>query len=258
MPTSQELQLEFAQRDISFQYSQLCIPSNCPPGVYVQLDDDDTHLWHAVLFVHTGPFKGGIFRFDIVFPPRYPSATPQVYFPPTLLHPLVDPNSGRLSLTTRFKSAWNPRRDFVTHILAFVRSVFETETLDTLLEGTVANQEVYRMYRSHRALFNKLAHQSVALSTSPSSLYDVSGGSGFPNPSVGIKSASDVGSTMAAGSSKARGNGNVANGILFHELTQEQLDSLRQDIFGDTAAQDPVLPGSPDLPSPSSDLLTST
>ncbi len=43
MPPSQQVRLEFAQRDISFQYAQLCLPSNCPKGVYVQLDDDDTH-----------------------------------------------------------------------------------------------------------------------------------------------------------------------------------------------------------------------
>jgi hypothetical protein len=43
MPSSQQVRLEFAQRDISFQYAQLCLPSNCPKGVYVQLDDDDTH-----------------------------------------------------------------------------------------------------------------------------------------------------------------------------------------------------------------------
>lgn len=43
MASGQQLQLEFAQRDISFQYAQLCLASNCPTGIYVQLDDDDTH-----------------------------------------------------------------------------------------------------------------------------------------------------------------------------------------------------------------------
>lgn len=97
-----------------------------------------------MLFVHSGPFRGGVFRFDIVFPKTYPLATPQVFFPPTLLHPLVEPVSGRLALGTLFKTAWNPRKDFVSHILAFVRSVFDQDTLDHLSPSTVVNTEVFR------------------------------------------------------------------------------------------------------------------
>lgn len=144
MPSRQQLQLEFAQRDISLQYAQLCLPSNCPTGIYVQLDDDDTHLWHAVIFVQDGPFSGGIFRFDIVFPSAYPSAMPQVFFPPTLLHPLVDPDTGRLSLNSRFSGTWRPRQDFVSHVLQFVKDVFQEDTLEGLREGIVVNPEVYR------------------------------------------------------------------------------------------------------------------
>ncbi|CBQ67861.1 conserved hypothetical protein [Sporisorium reilianum SRZ2] len=239
MPSRQQLQLEFAQRDISFQYAQLCLPSNCPAGIYVQLDDDDTHLWHAVIFVQNGPFSGGIFRFDIVFPSTYPSATPQIFFPPTLLHPLVDPDTGRLLLSSRFPGAWRPRQDYVSHILHFVKSVFQEDTLEGLREGMVANGEVYRMYRTHRGLFNKLALQSVALSTAPSSLYDVSGGSGFPNPSIGLNLANPARVDEAAGyrdSGKAGSRPirpDEANGILFRKMDDEELAMMRRDIFGD-------------------------
>ncbi|CDU24070.1 uncharacterized protein SPSC_02699 [Sporisorium scitamineum] len=238
MPSRQQLQLEFAQRDISFQYAQLCLPSNCPTGIYVQLDDDDTHLWHSVIFVQNGPFSGGIFRFDIVFPPSYPSATPQVFFPPTLLHPLVDPDTGRLLLSSRFPGAWKPRTDFVSHILDYVQSVFQEDTLESLGQGIVANGEVYRMFRTHRTLFNKLALQSVALSTAPSSLYDVSGGSGFPNPSIGLNLANparlDETGASAAGKLASRPiRADEANGILFRKLDDREMAALRKEIFGD-------------------------
>lgn len=222
MPSAQQLQQDFASRDISFQYSQLCLPSNCPSGIYISLDDDDTHLWHGVIFVSQGPFNGGIFRFDIVFPPAYPSSIPQVFFPPTLLHPLVDPDSGRLLLTSKLPT-WNPRRDFVSHILRFVKSAFEEETLEGLLEGGAANKEVYRMFRGHRGLFDRLAMQSVALSTSPSSLYDVSGGSGFPNSSVQTRKGVRMG----------RSKGDEANGVLFRKLEEEEMMRLRKEIFGE-------------------------
>ncbi|KAF6766814.1 Ubiquitin-conjugating enzyme, E2 [Kalmanozyma brasiliensis GHG001] len=224
MPSAQQLQQDFASRDISFQYSQLCLTSNSPSGIYVSLDDDDTHLWHGVIFVSGGPFNGGIFRFDIVFPASYPSSIPQVFFPPTLLHPLVDPDSGRLLLLSRFPT-WNPRRDFVSHILHFVKSAFEEETLEGLLEGAVSNKEVYRMFRGHRGLFDRLAMQSVALSTSPSSLYDVSGGSGFPNSSVQTRKGGRVGTAR----------GEEANGVLFRKLDEDEMIQLRREIFGDGA-----------------------
>ncbi|GAK62212.1 UBC-like protein [Moesziomyces antarcticus] len=241
MPPSQQVRLEFAQRDISFQYAQLCLPSNCPKGVYVQLDDDDTHLWHGVIFVQNGPFSGGIFRFDIVFPPAYPSATPQVFFPPTLLHPLVDPDTGRLLLSSRFPTAWRPRQDFVFHILQFVKNAFQEDNLESLREGQVANPEVYRMFRTHRTLFNKLALQSVSLSTAPSSLYDVSGGSGFPNPSIGLNRANPARPADGMSSFTSRPmRTDEANGILFRKLDDGELAELRGDIFGDEAADSPA------------------
>lgn len=230
MPSRQQLQTEFAQRDISFQYAQLCLPSNCPSGIYVQLDDDDTHLWHSVIFVQGGSFSGGIFRFDIVFPSTYPFAIPQVFFPPTLLHPLVNPDTGRLLLSSRFPTAWRPRQDFVSHILQFVKAAFQEDTLESLMEGTVANPEVYRMFRTHRGLSNKLALQSVALSTAPSSLYDVSGGSGYPNTSIGVG--------VGEGTRKEAKGGRMvkadeANGILFRKLEEQEMAVLWREIFGD-------------------------
>lgn len=73
------------------------------------------------------------------------------------------------------------------------------------------------MYQSQRGLFNKLALQSVALSTAPSSLYDVGGGSGFPNTSVSPSKAHRA---------------EEANGIIFRDLPASQLTALHDEIFG--------------------------
>ncbi|PWN50941.1 UBC-like protein, partial [Violaceomyces palustris] len=191
---------------------------NCPSGIYVLPDKHDTHLWHCVTFIRKGPYTGGIFRFDIVFPVNFPAATPQVYFPPTLLHPLVDPNTGRMLLTSRFTNGWKPRETFVTHLLYFVKAAFQDDTIDGLREGLVANLEVYKMYRDNKPLFKKLAHQSVSLSTSPSSLYDISGGSGFPSPSIGA----DKGA-----------RNEEAAGIHFSKVDEDEMAALRREIFGD-------------------------
>nr|CDI51379.1 conserved hypothetical protein [Melanopsichium pennsylvanicum 4] len=153
MPSAQQLQLEFAQRDISFQYAQLTQPQNTPKGA------------------------------------------------------------------------------------------FEERSLENLREGQVANAEVYRMFRTHRSLFNKLALQSVALSTAPSSLYDVSGGSGFPNPSVGLNKANPAKVAIGKEAPSRPVGMDEANGILFRKLDDEEMANLRRDIFGEEQeAQSPESP----------------
>lgn len=122
----------------------------------------------------SGYYAGGVFRFTLVFPPNYPGSAPQVYFPPTLLHPLVDvssrfpllfnqthrkwalipecfyalsfvqPNSGRLLLASRFPSGWRPREHFVSHLLFFIKNCFKRAVLDSLRESLVVNAEVFR------------------------------------------------------------------------------------------------------------------
>ena len=70
MSSRQQLQLEFAQRDISFQYAQLCLPTNCPTGIYVQLDDDDTHCkphYHGPIF---RTMHGGFLTFLVAYDPN--------------------------------------------------------------------------------------------------------------------------------------------------------------------------------------------
>lgn len=84
------------------------------------------------------------------------------------------------------------------------------------------------MYRDQRAVFNTLARQSAVLSTAPSSLYDQSGGSGFPNPSVGL----DERGTGAGQRGDGQNKPEEANGILFSELDQDQMAALRREIFG--------------------------
>lgn len=49
-----------------------------------------------------------------------------------------------MSLALRFPNAWRPRQDFVTHLLAFVKDAFKSETLDSLREGLAVNLDVFK------------------------------------------------------------------------------------------------------------------
>ncbi len=158
MPSRQQLQTEFAQRDISFQLRPALPPLQLPLWLYVQLDDDDTHLWHSVIFVQDGPFSGGVFRFDIVFP-HLPSAIPQVFFHPPSFTRSSTRIRARLLLRLTFSNGLETAARFRLHILQFVEAAFQEDTLMGLREGTVANPEVC-IACSERigTLFNKLAH----------------------------------------------------------------------------------------------------
>ncbi|KAE8255311.1 hypothetical protein A4X13_0g3085 [Tilletia indica] len=197
-----------AAAEIDFQFSLL--RSQCPEGVYIEPDTSNRGTWHGVIFVRSGIFEGGIFRFDIVFPPTFPRLAPQVYFPPTLLHPLLDPATGRLSLALRFSSGWDPRTSTILELLLYLKSIFQPTILDTTFERVAANVEVLRMYRDNRPLFLKLAHQVVALSSSEAALYE--GGQAASYPSYGSQNEVSTGA-----------------GIHFSKMGEA---ALRREIFG--------------------------
>jgi len=91
--TVEEFQCCLTQLDLLLEYKLLCV--NCPSGVYVlpsskslygrmgvQVQFHSTVLtlrfvpppsleWHGVLFVHSGPFREGIFRFTMYIPDRW-------------------------------------------------------------------------------------------------------------------------------------------------------------------------------------------
>ncbi|RDL35821.1 UBC-like protein [Venustampulla echinocandica] len=82
----------------------------CPHGVFVSLTPGDPTLWSGIIFVRKGPYAPAILRFQISFPPAYPSLPPLVTFSTDIFHPLITPlttymyttdiqNSGTVSAT---------------------------------------------------------------------------------------------------------------------------------------------------------------
>ncbi|CAL3965393.1 unnamed protein product [Diplocarpon coronariae] len=63
----------------------------CPHGVFMSLTPGDPTLWSGVLFVRRGPYAPSILRFQISFPPTYPSLPPLVTFSTDMFHPLITP-----------------------------------------------------------------------------------------------------------------------------------------------------------------------
>ncbi|CAO2655626.1 Nn.00g044290.m01.CDS01 [Neocucurbitaria sp. VM-36] len=76
----QQLLVEFS----SLRYAQL-------DGVFVTITPGDPSLWVGVIFVRKGPYAPAVLRFQISFPPTYPTLPPLVTFSTDVFHPLLTP-----------------------------------------------------------------------------------------------------------------------------------------------------------------------
>ncbi|KAF9112021.1 hypothetical protein BGX27_004106 [Mortierella sp. AM989] len=126
--------------------------------------------WFGTLFLHKGYYRDAVFKFQLLIPPDYPDRRPTVQFLSDMFHPLID-NHGQLALQYQFPQ-WRPHKDYLFHVLHFVKAVFKKCVLDSIVEKQAVNKEAYRMYRQENKIFAKLAQQRAQLSITDSNLYD--------------------------------------------------------------------------------------
>ncbi|KAF4706425.1 a1-alpha2 repression, partial [Perkinsus olseni] len=89
------------------------LQDNAPRGLYVCPDVQDLLIWHCVLVLRQGHYKGAILKFVLRIPEDYPNSAPTVQFSSRVYHPLVDEATGILM-----------GRDYAVLVLAFVKKVF--------------------------------------------------------------------------------------------------------------------------------------
>lgn len=77
------------QQHALLEYSSL--KQACPQGIYLSLKPGAPTQWSGVLFVRKGPYAPAILRFQVSFPPNYPSLPPVITFISDIFHPLVAP-----------------------------------------------------------------------------------------------------------------------------------------------------------------------
>ncbi len=101
--------------------------------------------------MRSGPYATGIFRFSIQFSIASEHlALPTVFFPPILLHPIVEPASGRLNLLPYLALAQESHMPtdpddpaFLCSLLTFLADCFSSHVLDNLCEQWILNERVY-------------------------------------------------------------------------------------------------------------------
>ncbi|KAF7726355.1 hypothetical protein EC973_008935 [Apophysomyces ossiformis] len=160
----------FKRYELMTEFINLRNPSHCPLGVYVMPSSDNLNLWYGVLFVHKGYYRSGVFKFRLTIPESYPNHPPAVAFLTDMFHPLVDVN-GNVSISQQFPT-WRPYQDYIFYVLHYLKNMFKKAVLDGLVDKHCLNKEAYRLYRTDKAIFGKLAQQCAQLSITESYLFD--------------------------------------------------------------------------------------
>ncbi|KAH7135877.1 ubiquitin-conjugating enzyme/RWD-like protein [Dendryphion nanum] len=81
--------LSFRKQQLLVEFSSLrAAPLH---GVFVSITPGEPSLWVGVIFVRKGPYAPAVLRFQISFPPTYPTLPPLVTFSTDVFHPLLTP-----------------------------------------------------------------------------------------------------------------------------------------------------------------------
>lgn len=127
-------------------------------GVYIIPSSKSALIWFGVIFVRSGPYMNGIFKFRIHIPHDYPAneSAPLLMFDPPIFHPKVELESGIADLGF---STWRSPKDRIWHIIPHMRRMFlkiETENCQ--------NQEAASLYQNDKSEFKTKVKECVEFS----------------------------------------------------------------------------------------------
>jgi len=60
-------------------------------------------VWHCVIFIRSGLYKDGKFKFTMEFLKDFPSTRPIIQFQQLIYHPLINPNNNLLDMNVIFR-----------------------------------------------------------------------------------------------------------------------------------------------------------
>uniref|UniRef100_K3WKT0 UBC core domain-containing protein n=1 Tax=Globisporangium ultimum (strain ATCC 200006 / CBS 805.95 / DAOM BR144) TaxID=431595 RepID=K3WKT0_GLOUD len=117
-----------------------------PGGIYVLPSFDETRIWYGTIFIHTGLYRNGIFKFTIFLPENYngPGTYPRIVFNTNVFHPYVYAESRELDLKPKFPE-WDPELHYMVAVLTYLKSIFFMKEFPE--NATVANPAALEMYR---------------------------------------------------------------------------------------------------------------
>ena len=133
-------------------------------SVYVMPSKNHSLVWDGIIFVRSGPFKSGIFRFVLQLESNFPSQK----FPPViklltpLVHPLVSDDTLIFDSSSAFNT-WNDS-DHIYEILKFLKYALENIDYCCTQIQRPSNPSAVELYNKNRQKFLELARETVARS----------------------------------------------------------------------------------------------
>nr|CAG8493218.1 8409_t:CDS:2 [Entrophospora candida] len=130
-----------------------------PPGIICYpVDDSLMHFCARIKGPKDTPYEEGIFKVDVVIPPRYPLEPPRMQFLTPIYHPNID-DVGRICLdilTMPPKGSWKPSLNISTTLTSLSILMADPNPDDPLIA------EIAREFMEDRPLFNKKARQETS------------------------------------------------------------------------------------------------
>ncbi|KAL1513845.1 hypothetical protein ABEB36_003193 [Hypothenemus hampei] len=127
-------------------------------GVYVIPSKGNPLLWFGVIFARNGPYKNGVFRFNLILDDNFPdSEHPKVIFQSKVLHPVINSETNELNLHGAFPT-WHKNEQHIWQVLKYVQWIFCN------IEATVSHgidKEACEMFLNDREAFNAKALELV-------------------------------------------------------------------------------------------------
>ncbi|XP_047987331.1 AKT-interacting protein [Leguminivora glycinivorella] len=128
-------------------------------GIYVIPSYENSFQWFGVVFVRAGFYEGGVFRFTLTLPDKFPNEeVPVLAFTSHLYHPAVDANTGILNLSQVFPQ-WDRKRNHIWHILKYLHLIFHNLNMKT-----PTNVEASVAYKTNRKIFTEKVKECVVAS----------------------------------------------------------------------------------------------
>ncbi|KAG1688798.1 AKT-interacting protein [Nymphon striatum] len=129
------------------------------PGIYVVPSAKSPLRWFGVMFIRQGLYQDGVFKFTLQVPETYPDCdTPSIIFQPSIFHPLVDAETGKMDVKRSFPN-WRRNKHQLWHILQFARRAFYK--IDSSLP---LNPEASVFFEKDIELYKRKVSESLALS----------------------------------------------------------------------------------------------
>lgn len=136
-------------------------------NIYIY-QSSEIYKWIGVIFIHDGFYKGGVFRFNVIFSENR-RANPVIQFNTHIYHPLVDKYG-------YFNPLYNTSIDIkcsVTKLLYVLNDTLSNKnTFSEFQIEKVSNPHAWETYCNNREFFEKLVKDCVNNSISDDVLYE--------------------------------------------------------------------------------------